>query len=91
MVGANHGHTGKLALRTRGRGQGHGFHAGDILEHLLQFVHAGKESLPHGYRRQRMARQETRQHRQRVTGTRVVFHGAGAQRIELGIDGKILL
>ena len=33
----------------------------------------------------------TGQHGQRVAGTRVVFHGAGTQRVELGVDGKVFL
>ena len=39
----------------------------------------------------RVTRQETGQHRQGVTGARVVLHGAGTQRVKLGIDGKVFL
>ena len=91
MVGTNHRYTGKLTLRTGHRRHGDGLHTGNIFQYLLQVIHTGQKALPHGFRRQRVACQETRQHGQRIAGARVVFHGAGAQWIELGIDGKILL
>ena len=83
--------TGELALRTGHRRQRHAFHARHRLEHLLQLVHAGHEALPHRHRSQRVARQHARKHRQAVACPRVVLHGAGAQRVELGIDREILL
>src|SRR5580692_7593746 len=45
VVGADHGDTGKLALRAGHRREAHGLHAGDFLQHLLEFVHAGQKSL----------------------------------------------
>ena len=38
-----------------------------------------------------MARQKLRQHGELVAGARVVFHRAGAERIEMRVDRKILL
>ena len=48
MIGPDHRHARELALRA-----GHGretdpLHAGDVLEHLLQLVHAGEKSLGSG-------------------------------------------
>ena len=55
MIGADHRNAGKLALRTRHRREAHALHAGDVLEHLLQFEHAGEKAL--GLGRERVARQ----------------------------------
>ena len=64
VVGADHRHAGKFTLRPRGRDQRHRLHAGDVLEHLLQLVHARHETLAVRGRGVRMPRQQTRQHRQ---------------------------
>ena len=61
VIGADHGHAGEFALRARHGREAHALHAGDGLEHFLQLVHAGEESLRLGA--ERMARQEFRQHR----------------------------
>ncbi len=67
---------------------------GLYVEHVtlkgLAFKH-GQYTLPFTGRCQRMTRQETGQHRQRITGTRVVLHGTGTQRIKFGINGKVFL
>ena len=47
-------------------------------------------TLAGGFRRQGMTAQEAR-HASRLMGTpRVVFHGAGAQRVEHSVDGVVL-
>ena len=89
MIGPDHRHAGELALRA-----GHGretdpLHAGDVLEHLLQLVHAGEKSL--GLGRERMAPQEFRQHGVGIAGLGVVLHGAGAQGIKMRIDREVEL
>src|ERR1700674_667176 len=38
-----------------------------------------------------MARQKLRQHGKRVTGSRVVLHRAGAERIKMRINGEVFL
>ncbi len=45
VIGANHGDTGKLSVCPRHRAQCDRLHAGDLLEHLLQFEQAGEETL----------------------------------------------
>ena len=55
VVGADHRHAGELALRARHRRQRHARHAGDFLQHFLQFVQAGEETLSERIRRERMA------------------------------------
>ena len=91
VVGADHRHAGELTLRPGGRDQRHRLHAGDVLEHLLQLVHARHEALAVCRRGMRMARQHAWQHRQGIARARIVFHGARTQRIELGVDREVLL
>src|SRR5688500_3933250 len=38
-----------------------------------------------------MAAEELRQHRERITGARVVLHRARAERIEMRVDGEVQL
>jgi hypothetical protein len=52
---------------------------------------AREEALSGLVRASRMARQELRQHRQRIARARVVLHGARAERIELRVDREVLL
>jgi hypothetical protein len=91
VVGANHGHAGEFTLGAGGGGQGYGVHAGDLREQFLQLVETGQDTLAVGCRRQGMARQEAGQGGQAVAGPGVVLHGTGAQGIEMGVDGKVLL
>ena len=91
MIGPDHRHAGQFALRTGHRRERHTGHAGDGLEHLLQFIHALHESLAVAHRPERMAAGKRRQQRERIADARVVFHRAGTQRVELRVDGKILL
>ncbi len=89
VIGADHRHAGEFALGARHGGEAHALHAGDLLEHLLQLVHAREEALRLG--RERMAREELRQHRIGVARLGVVLHGARAQRIEMRVDGEVEL
>ncbi len=91
MVGADHRHPGEFALRPGHRRQRDGLHPRDFPQHLLQLVQAGEKALTDRFRRQRMTDQEAGQRGQPVADPRVVLHGAGAQRIKVGVDGEILL
>ena len=89
MVCTDHGHAGKLALRAGHGGEAHALHARDFLQHLLQLVHAGQKPLRLGP--ERMPPKKFRQHGEGVACLRVVFHGAGTERIEMRVDGEIHL
>jgi len=78
-------------VRPRHRRHRHAGHAGDVLQHFLQLEHAGEEALAGLVRTRRVARQELRQHRQRIARARVVLHGARAERVELRVDREVLL
>jgi hypothetical protein len=89
VVGTDHRHAGKLALRAGHRRETDGRHPRDLLQHLLQLMHARQKPLR--LRPQRMSAQELRQHRVSVAGLRVVLHRAGTQGIEMRVDGEIHL
>ena len=91
VVGADHRHAGEFAVRAGHRRHRHAGHAGHVLEHFLQIEHAGEEALAGLVRARRMARQELRQHRQRIARARVVLHGARTERVELRVDREVLL
>ena len=91
VIGANHRHAGELALRAGHRRQRHALHAGHVLQHFLQFIHAGEETLAHRLRRERMTAEELRQHRELITGARVVLHRARPERVEMRVDGEVQL
>ena len=91
MVGANHRYPGKLPLGARHGRQRERLHPGDPAQQLLQLEHAGEKTLRHGRGGQRMALKEARQHGEGITALGVVLHGTGAQRVELRVDGEILL
>lgn len=91
VIGADHGHPGEFPLGTGGRRQGDRVHPADRLEHLLQLIQTGQNTLAVTVRGQRMTPQKTRQRGQTVAGPGVVLHGAGTQGIKMGIDGKIPL
>ena len=91
VVGADHRHPRELAVRAGHRAQRHRAHAGDLLEHLLQFEHALQEALPLRLGRARMAREELGQHRVLVAGLGVVFHRARTERVEVRVDGEVEL
>ena len=60
VIGTNHGDTGEFSLGARHRCQRHGLHAGYRLQHLLQFVHAGKKPLAVANRSQGMPLRKSR-------------------------------
>ena len=91
VIRANHRDAGELALRAGHRRQRHALHAGHFLQHLLQLEHAGEEALAGRRRRERMAAEKLRQHRELITRARVVLHRARAERIEVRVDGEVQL
>ena len=91
VIGHDHRDAGELALRAgHRRERDAAFHAGHVGEDFLQVVHAGQKTLRQRFRRVRMARQESVEHRQRIARARVVFHRARAERIELRVDREVL-
>ena len=91
VVRTNHGHAGKLALRARHRRQRHAAHAGDFLQHFLQFEQDLQDALPRRFRRERMPVEQLGQHRVLVTRLRVVLHRARPERVEVRVDGEVEL
>ena len=91
VIGTDHRHPGELSMRAGHGRHAHCGHAGDLLEHLLQLIQANEKTLPGIRVRQRVARQKLWQHGQRVADAWVVFHGAGAERVKLGVDAEVLL
>ena len=89
MIGTDHGHAGKLSLGTGHGRERHAFHAGNVFQNLLQLVQAGQIALTVNFRRQRMAAGESGQQCCTVGTPRIVLHGAGTQRIKMGINGKV--
>ncbi|MNC85448.1 hypothetical protein D3C83_10470 [compost metagenome] len=86
VIGPDHGYARELALGTRHRCEADRRHAGHVLQHFLQFEHAGEKPLAGVVGRGGVACEELRQHGERIAGARIVFHGARAQRIEMGVD-----
>ena len=65
--------------------------AGYLLERCLEAIHQLQVALGQPLRLERVAAGKAFQGRGRFVDLGVVFHGAGAQRIEVGIDAEILL
>ena len=91
VISHDHRDAGEFALCACHRRQRHTLHAGHFFQHFLQLEHATEITLAVLGRRQRVAIQKARQHRQRVTGPRVVLHRARPERVELRVDAEILL
>ena len=91
MVGADHFQSGQLPLRAGRRLQGEGMHPGDLAQQLLQLIEEAQQPLGARGRVQRVHVGEPRPRGDPVIELGVVFHGAGAQRVEVGIDRKIAL
>ena len=91
MVCGDHLDTRKLALGAGHRRQRECRHTHGLAQHRLQFVHAGQKSLAVLVRYERVLRQETGQHREGIAGPWIVFHRAGAERVEMRVDREILL
>ena len=90
VVGADHHQAAELAVRAGGRREGGGVHAGDLGERPLQLVHELERALA----RARPGRSgwsvgEAGQARQGLARLRVVLHGAGAERVEPGVDAVV--
>ncbi len=90
VVGADHGDAGEFTLGAGHGGERDAFHAGDFLEEVLQLVQAGQVALAVAGRGERVPVEEAGQHGRAVGAARVVFHGAGAERVELLVDGEVL-
>ncbi len=91
VIRADHRHAGEFALGAGHGAQGDAFHPGHALQEFLQLVQTGEESLAVYFRRERVPREELGQHRVLITGLRVVFHRARAERIEVRVDAEIAL
>src|SRR5262245_38280860 len=91
MIGAHHQEAGELAMRSGGGLQRHAREAADLGEPLLQLEHQREVAL-HGVEiLQRMSLGEGREPRDLLIDLGIVFHGAGAERIEAAIDPEITL
>ena len=91
VVGADHGDTHQLALGAGHRSEGHLGHAGHRLQDLLEIVQAGEDALAVRGRRRGVAVEEPGQAREPVADPRVVLHRARPERVEVGVDGEVLL
>ena len=91
MVRADHRHAGEFAVCAGHGRERDALHACDFFQHLLQLEHAGEETLAGGFRGERMAVEEPREHRVLVTRLGVVLHRARTQRVEMRVDGEIEL
>ena len=91
VIGAHHQQAGEFAVRA-GRGlQRHAGKTADLGEPLLQLEHQRQVALHRVRVLQRMRLGEAGQPRDLLVDLRVVLHGAGAERIESGIDAEIAL
>ena len=89
VVGADHGHTSELALRTRHRRQGYAAHTGQVPQDLLQEMETLEIPLADTVRRERVAPEKSGMARCAMRASGVVLHRARTQRIELIVDGKV--
>ena len=89
------GHDGldsaEFAMRTRGGRQRAGIHAADPFQHALQLIHEQQRALDRFDRLQRMDVDKAVQPAEFFTDLRVVFHGAGAERVETVVQRVIQL
>src|SRR5579864_1721556 len=83
-VGANHQQAGEFTLRARRRLERDGVEPGDFHEAARRLSENSEASLGKRLWRVRMVRRQTRELRYGFVDARVVFHGAGAQRIDSG-------
>ena len=91
MIGAHHEHACKLPLGARGRLQGGRRETSNRRQQLLQLEHDGQRALDGFVGLQGMDVADARQPGHVLVDARVVFHGAGAQRVEDGVDGEVAL
>ena len=91
VIGAHHQEPSELAVRAGGRLQRHRGKAADFGEPALQRKDHGEVAL-HRFRvLERMSVGEAREAGDRLVLLGIVFHGAGAERIEAAVDAEIAL
>ncbi len=91
MIGLDHKDARELPVGACGRLQGRRGKPADLLKPFLQFVHQLQVAL-HGFDRlQRMGEGEPWKPRRVLVHLGIVFHRAGAQRVEAGVHGMIQL
>ena len=81
---------GELAVRAGGRLQRDRIHAGDFGENRFERPHYFENALRERFRLIRMRPRQAFDARHLLIHARIVFHGAGAQRIKAEIDGVVL-
>ena len=91
VIFADHQQPAKLALRARHRLHCRVMQSGNFRQNALRLEQHFEPALNARCALQRMNLRETRQRRNRFVQLRVVFHGAGTQRIKLGVDAEVLL
>jgi hypothetical protein len=91
MVGPHHKQTGEFAMRAGGRLQRHRGKAADLGEPLLQFEHQREIALHGVHFLQRVRVGKSRKPRDLLVDLGIEFHGAGAERVEAGIDAEVTL
>ena len=87
---ADQQNTGELAMRARRRLQRDCVHAGDLSQDLLKRPHDFENTLRERFRLIGMRPRQAFDARYLLIHARIVFHGAGAQRIQAQIDGVVV-
>ena len=86
-TGANHQQTGELTLRAGDGLEADGFHAGDFESAFLQIAEDSQAALRKLDGLIGMLGGEAVEPRDEFIDARIVFHGAGAQRVHAEVDG----
>jgi hypothetical protein len=89
VVGADHEETDQFPLGPGGPLKGKGAETGDGLEVFLEFVEEADTALGMSRGKQGMGTPEAPEIRGFFIHLGVVFHGAGAQGIELPVNGIV--
>ena len=84
-------HAREFAVRARCGLEGHAVHAGDLAKILAQRVEHFKCAADRGFRRERMDVRKALHRRRFFVDARVIFHGAGTERIEAAVHAVHLL
>ena len=88
-VGFGYQQACKLAMRAGGRLESESVHRAQGAKAFLQIIEHLKRPLRGLVVRQRMKISETLQGRRLFVDLRIVLHSAGAQRIKVGVYGKV--
>src|SRR5262245_15122156 len=88
-IGSNEHDTGQLAAGTRGWLKRDRIHAGDFSQTIGGGLQDFKIPLYHGFRHQRMTAGNPIKASNPLVNPRVVFHGAGTQRVHSGVNAVI--